>query len=129
MKPFDLEAAKSGAKVVTRDGCKIVDLKHWTHDPSDTYPVSAVSVDDDGEFSHESYTVSGAWQHGYENKRDLFMAPVTRTVYVNFYGSGVVGSTGKFVMRDSEETARDLHSDRLEDYPLLAVAVPVTIEA
>ena len=75
MKPFDLEAAKRGEPIVTRDGRE---AKFIAHVPELNFPVLVLLG-------------VGLWQarkDGTSNVGvhvDLFMAPKNRTVWVNFF--------------------------------------------
>ena len=80
MKPFDLEAAKRGEPIVTRDGRPAKFIAH-VPEANAYYQVEAL-------FSGliSTYAVSG---RAYPDKTpcdvDLFMAPRKRTVWVNVY--------------------------------------------
>ncbi len=78
MKPFDLEAAKAGAPLVTRDGRPAKFIAHV----AEAQPSQRLLVLIDGgvyaKFESGKYLNSPA--------HDLFMAPVKRTVWVNLYG-------------------------------------------
>ena len=84
MKPFDLEAAKAGAPLVTRDGRPAKFIAHV----AEAQPSQRLVVLIDGgvytKFESGKYAASPA--HVSDN--DLFMAPVKRTVWVNVYGYG-----------------------------------------
>lgn len=81
-KPFDLEKAKAGNPVVTRDGRKVrilcTDLKH-------NIPIIAAIDEGDGTESVLPYTKNGEYCFYDESEHDLFMAPVKKTYYVNIY--------------------------------------------
>ena len=83
LKPFDLEKAKQGAKLVTRDGrpARIIcwDLK------CDMYPIVAVFLNKHDEEDIETYTTSGKCVNDYDDSLDLFMAPTTVERWVNVY--------------------------------------------
>lgn len=88
MKPFDLEAAKNGAPVQTRDGCKarIVCFDRR----SEEYPIVAL-IDCNEPISEDvkCYSVNGAFYNdGRATLSDLVMAPVERTGWINVYPSG-----------------------------------------
>ncbi|HDR9003039.1 TPA: hypothetical protein QDA99_006598 [Burkholderia vietnamiensis] len=122
MKPFDLEAAKRGEPIVTRDGRSVVFV---AHDPSFT-ETHRVIVRVEGTGSPRCYLESGAYYKGDTNDLDLFMAPRKRTVYVNVYDQAnpLGESQGNFaVWHESEAVARK-HADK----SALACAVPVEIE-
>ena len=84
MKPFDLEAAKAGAPIVTRDGRPAKFIAHV----AEAHPSQRLLVLIDGtvhtKFESGKYAASPA--HVSDN--DLFMAPVKRTVWINLYEYG-----------------------------------------
>ena len=84
MKPFNLEAAKAGAPIVTRDGQPAKFIAHV----SEAHPSQRLVVLIDGgvytKFESGKYAASPA----YVSDNDLFMAPVKRTVWVNLYEYG-----------------------------------------
>lgn len=92
-KPFNLEAAKAGAPVMTRDGrpARILafDVK------SEEYPVVAVVPTHDGKYeSVEVYTKNGQYNDDeYDDIKnecdyDLVMAPIKHRAWVNVYKGG-----------------------------------------
>ena len=97
MKPFDLEAAKAGAPLVTRDGQPAKFIAHV----AEAHPSQRLVVLIDGgvytKFESGGYSNSPA----HVSPNDLFMAPVKRTVWANVYGSG------KAVWYETEEGADD----------------------
>ena len=97
MKPFDLEAAKAGAPLVTRDGRPAKFIAHV----GDAHPSQRLLVLIDGvvhtKFESGKYASSPA--HVSDN--DLFMAPIKRTVWVNLYKHHVA------IWHDTEKAADD----------------------
>lgn len=84
MKPFDLEAAKAGAPLVTRDGRPAKFIAHVAEAHPNQRLLVLVDGDvhirfDNGQFDSSSDAMSD---------HDLFMAPVKRTVWVNLYERG-----------------------------------------
>ena len=71
MKPFDIEKAKAGEAVCTRDGR---DVRIVCYDKAgDDYPILALVMVDDHEIMH-SFSVSGyQLSKGVQSKSDLFM--------------------------------------------------------
>ena len=115
MKPFDLEAAKRGEPIMTRDGRE---AKFIAHVPEAAAAQQIV------------YLVEGEiktnWVTGERNKdvrytTDLFMAPKKRTVWVNLY------SDGEAFYHYTQEEADDLDSGSKEDR-IGGKAYPVEIE-
>ena len=81
MKPFNLEAAKAGAPIVTRDGRPAKFIAHVAEAHPNQRLLVLVDGDvhirfDNGQFDSSSDVMSD---------HDLFMAPVKRTVWVNLY--------------------------------------------
>lgn len=88
LRPFDLEAAKAGAPVVTRDGRPVRIL--CTDCKDNNYPIVAL-INNSGEESVCTFTASGKClgtgivDHCY----DLFIVPTKRQGWVNvFHGTG-----------------------------------------
>jgi len=86
-RPFDLEAAKRGEPLVTRNGLSV---KFVAYVPEATeYPVIAFI---EGENAPDTFTDKGRYCAGSWSEdcgRDLFMAPKPkRTVWVNFHSLG-----------------------------------------
>ena len=89
-KPFDLEAAKAGKPVCTRDGRKVrilcYDLK------GAEYPIVAlVEAHDYLDESISTYDRNGRFDHDRENKNDLMMLSWKKEGWVNVYKSYNVG--------------------------------------
>lgn len=87
MKPFNLEEAKAGKPVCTRDGrsARVVD---YDYNPNKGAPILAVMPRPDGTAnSVHSYSATGKFTGIGDGTSglDLFMAPVQRTVWVNLY--------------------------------------------
>jgi hypothetical protein len=90
-KKFDLEAAKNGAPVITRDGkpARIIcfDLKYGK------YPLG-VAVDYGEHEDIKTYSVDGVFRVGRkDNKLDLSMAPVKKKGWINIYPPGSVNAS------------------------------------
>jgi hypothetical protein len=114
MKPFDLERAKAGAKLVTRDG-RAVNAFAFVADVLTDYPCVA-HIEGEGWLTHSKegrlYACSPP-----ECDDDLFMAPETRTIYLNVFANG---SSDWY---ETEAAARSGLNARA-----LKIAVPVTFE-
>ena len=80
-KPFNLEAAKAGAPLVTRDGQPAKFIAHVEEAHPSRRLLVLIGEYVYGTFEDGRRRVSGA-----ESKFDLFMAPSKRTVWVNLYG-------------------------------------------
>ena len=114
MKPFNLEAAKAGAPMVTRDGQPVKFIAHV----EEAHPTQRLLVLF-GEDVYMTFEDGRRLGSGAESGFDLFMATVKRTVWVNVYEYGAA------TWYDTEERADTWAlSDRLGDH-----AWPIEIEA
>lgn len=114
-RPFDLEAAKAGAPLVTRDGRKARFLAHVPEARSDCRVVAYI----EGESGMREFPESGAARKHTGPNGDLFMAPKPkRTVWVNFYPGFAASYFG------GEEIAK-----KGAERDCIAVAVPIEIDA
>ena len=99
MKPFDLQAAKAGAPLVTRDGRPAKFIAHV----GEAQPSQRLVVLIDGgvytKFESGGYSKSPA----HVSPNDLFMAPIKRTVWANVYGYG--GATWYNTEKDADHGA------------------------
>ena len=86
MKPFDLEAAKAGTPIVTRDGRPAKFIAHV----AEAHPSQRLVVLIDGvvRMSWEDGKYLGRGNPAHVSDNDLFMAPVKRTVWINLYEYG-----------------------------------------
>ena len=84
MKPFDLNAAKAGEPIVTRDGTP---AKYIAHVPEARHSSQVLCLVRDTVFA---YSPNGDYDplRG-ESMLDLYMASTKRTVWVNLYNNGV----------------------------------------
>lgn len=80
MKPFDLEAAKRGEPIITRDGRAV---KFIAHVPEASAPFRVITLPKDG--MPLCNWEDGKYEASDEHGADLFMAPKRRTVWVNLY--------------------------------------------
>lgn len=96
MKPFDLEAAKRGEPIITRDGVGAHFIAH-TDKVTGAYKVMAVV---NGEWY--SFTEQGKRHPGGMSLVDLFMAPKTRTVWLNLYDIHPSHGSGYFYPSQEE---------------------------
>ena len=82
MKPFNLEAAKAGAPLVTRAGREVL---HFHHVETDTTRLCCV-VHIAGRQGATWIPKTGRYDDEEEHGDDLFMATKKRTVYVQVFG-------------------------------------------
>lgn len=120
MKPFDIERAKAGDPVVTRDGRKVRILCYDKKD--DSYPIVALIENEAEDEFTESFTLEGKYwdKKTEEESEDLFMAPIKKTMYVNLY------KHGHATWYECKEDA--LKGNAWAGYVTIASAVPVEIE-
>ena len=113
MKPFNLEAAKAGDPIVTRDGRE---AKFIAYVPEVGNYEQIVILIDKVIFS---YPIRGNVFDTQKSESDLFMAPKKRVVWVNFFGSA------KACFYYASEKQADLGFD--SDYRIGGKAYPVEI--
>jgi len=102
-KPFNLEAALNGAKLVTRDGREVKQFTFF--ECQDEYPCVAVIND-----TKNGFTKDGRWLDNRSNSvYDLFLAPQTREGWINIYPGGATSP----IRVSKEESDRDSNGDRI----------------
>lgn len=122
LKPFDLEAAKRGEPIITRDGEKVYFIAH-VPELSESYRVVTRI---EGEASPYCVSESGRYfSRETETPFDLFMAPRKRTMYVNIYEFPLASRDSPGNCAAAYYTEDSARNNRA---PVLAVAVPVEIE-
>lgn len=87
LKPFDIEKAKQGAKVVTRDGRPARIICYDMADPID-HIVALVKIHEDGREEVFVYNDRGEWDEDFGSANNLFMAPTIVERWVNVYKGG-----------------------------------------
>lgn len=106
MRPFNLEKAKEGKPVCTRDGrpARII-----CYDQKNTYKLVALVCDEDGHEIAYSYNEMGRWRNDKESLIDLFMVePKKYEGYVNIlYGNETIPFTMGAEIFDYYEEAVD----------------------
>ena len=91
MKKFDLEQAKAGKPVCTRDGRDVEIIKYDFK--GDKYPIVSVVDNGDCDDSLQVFTKKGCWSSlgEQENVSDLFMKSEKKEGWINIY-TGMVCS-------------------------------------
>lgn len=79
LKPFDLEAAKAGAKVITREGRPV---RIVCFDQKGRYNLVGLVTTNENTEEANVYTKNGKFVEGRESTEDLFMAPKIITKFV-----------------------------------------------
>ena len=87
MKPFDLEKAKAGHPVCTRDG-KDVRIICWDR-KFKPYPIVTLVLGKDGNEYLESFTEEGCYYLDREENLDLFLKDANRVAWTNIYHDGM----------------------------------------
>lgn len=100
MKPFDLEAAKRGEPIITRDGRA---AKFIAHVPEAAEGSRVLVLINSGIPHHHE---NGSYFQEFGHPMDLFMAPKRRTVWVNLYPG-----TRDACWHESEDAANENASD------------------
>lgn len=104
LKPFDIEAAKAGAKVVTRSGQPVriicTDRRGYER------PIVTLIDGPNGEITL-SCRINGRLYDSDESMSDLFMAPVKRSGWVKLYRSLSGNIMAGSLVYESESAARD----------------------
>ena len=91
MKEFNLEAAKNGDPIITRDGHR---ARIITFDAKGNYPIVALIEYSDSEFS-ASFDYQGRYLEDREGSLDLFIDKAAHVGFVNIYRNEVNITTGK----------------------------------
>ena len=100
LKPFDLNAAKSGRPVCTRDGRK---ARIICFDKEDIRPIVAlIKSDKGGESAYYYYTNGMTLSNNYQSVHDLMMLPEKKEGWVNIYKSGECYNVGDFSFSKEE---------------------------
>ena len=106
MKPFNLEQAKAGAPVCTRDG-RPVRIVCYDFKGHKNYSILALVESPVGVESTVSYALNGHQYLDSETDIDLMMASVKRVGWINLYAyPGGVTGTDQCALYHSEKEAR-----------------------
>jgi len=105
MKPFDLQKALAGEPVVTRNGDKVIELKHYTSAHQDDYCISGIIISYNSSFV-ETFLINGQLVKNMTScGNDLLMAePET---WINVYYSKIQDKIWNSVKYNSEEEAKE----------------------
>ena len=104
LKPFDLEAAKAGKTVCTRDGRK---ARIICFDRKSETPITVLVTEINGIEAVYSYPNNGIWDSPENtNGCDLMMLPEKKEMWINIY-RGVIRLVPGAHLYDTEEEAKD----------------------
>lgn len=121
MKPFNLEEAKAGKPVCTRDGrpARII-----CFDAKSAYPIVALTPDIDGDEIVESYTADGYYYSDRSaNVNNLMMAGEKHEGWINIYKEKYEDSQEVILggnIYNSEQVAKDISKGVIENLQHIA---------
>ncbi|WP_118181287.1 hypothetical protein [Paraburkholderia phosphatilytica] len=124
MKPFNLEEAKAGKPIITRDGRT---ARFLAHIPEASEALQVFAIVDGEKAATPLYTSGLFYETGGDHDHDLFMAPEKSTVYLNVYAVNMK-TRHAFESCAFKVEADAKHDASINGARLLAVAVPVEIE-
>ena len=102
MKPFDLEKAKAGRSICTRNGSKAI-IVCFDAD-NDRFPIVALLKSDNGKEYPASFTKEGRFSDGEaDSSKDLFMVEEKKEGWINIYEASKERCIG--AVYNSKETA------------------------
>ena len=106
MKPFNLEEALAGKKVITRDGDEVLQITSFSTDNQNGYSVVGVLNGEIDTWSNQgAYSICRSGKH----PRDLFMAEEEIAKYQNIYAGGT-WSAPRGSIEDAKGNAYSLDS-------------------
>lgn len=123
-KPFDLEAAKLGKPLVTRDGRP---ARFVAHVPEAT-PAYQVVAFIEGNPQVTSHFIDGKMHDRFNSAGDLLMAPDTETVWVNIYQTYHTGDKAPIANAHTSKYQAMRAATRV-GLKAVAIAVPVQIQS
>ena len=113
MKKFNLEEAKAGKPIQSRDGCRVTML---ATDIKNKYPLATVKHTSEMDVLQTQCEDGYFYKDKSESMHDLFMAPVKKEGWVNIYrdtcGAKVTGRS----IHESEECAKEVNGVSLSNY-------------
>lgn len=112
LKPFDIQKAREGKPVCTRDGRKarIICFDRKFYHDGYNYPIVAMVNDNDNDNDNElvhAYTQDGLLVGNAECELDLMMLPEKRSGWVNVYKGSVCISVYPRIYKSREEAISD----------------------
>jgi len=110
MKPFNLEEAKAGKPVCTRDGKPVRIL---CYDLKDKYPIVVIHELDDGTECILTHTTTGKTHQDEQSPTDLFMKPEKKEGWINIYNPFVDYHTASTYIY---QTFEDAYKSRASNY-------------
>ena len=114
LKPFDLQEAKQGKLVCTRDGRK-ARIICFDRKGVNMFPIVALIMNGDKESDIYTYRPNGLWgNNGNESEKDLMMLPEKKEGWVNvYYDNDASSHRGCRAIYDTKEQAvKYLASDK-----------------
>ena len=118
LKPFDIQKAREGKPVCTRDGHKarIICFDRKLYHDGVNYPIVALVYDNDNELIY-TFTKDGLYIENEEDDDDLMMLPEKKEGWVNIVrgSNGSHMGRGIFQSKEEAENAIKAFSDNLID--------------
>ena len=105
MKPFDIELAKQGKPVCTRDGRKARIICFNTKSYKGKEIIALVTKPDGSEYVRY-FTQDGRLSYLKDDRDDLMMLPEKKEMWINIY-KGTTGPAPGAGLYDTEEEAKD----------------------
>lgn len=125
MKPFDLEAAKRGEPMMTRDRRKVIHFHHIETDDSRLCCVVQVA----GQHGAGWIPKNGRYDDAVDGPDDLLMVPKKRTVYVQIFDKPTDTRTPALRAFAFGNEADALSNLNATEWGVLIKALPVEIES
>lgn len=115
MKPFNLEAAKAGAALITRDGRDAQFIAHLPGCETEYRLLALIA----GARRATTHCEDGAVFEGYQRPTDLFMATRKRTVWINLYRVGAQHvATYPYLTREAAATSPHQYTYFVGTFPI-----------
>lgn len=105
MKPFNLDLAKSGVPIVTRDGRPARFVAHLPEVHAITARVIFVAQRADGLWELYDCCESGSWVKNEESRHDLFHLSEKKSGWINLYRINSTGAYTSSTIYNSKEGA------------------------
>ena len=122
LKPFNLEKALAGEKVVTREGKEVTQITKFDDLNSGLLFLAGVWEDK----YLITYGINGRLHADQsDSHHDLFMAPKMKTVYINYYSD--TQSAFQYSKKEYAEAAARVEACELQRFAD-AIALPIEIE-
>ena len=113
LKPFNLEAAKAGKPVCTRDGRKVRVLC-YDFKQNEEYPILVAVEDKDGKERAMLYSNGGISEIYKSRNYELAMLPEKKEGWMNIYSNGYNHKVGALIYNSKEEALNNKESNAID---------------